>query len=57
MTTEKQIAALIQAGADPVLISKMRTFPPSVVAPIVKAAEEIVEEVKEKRKPRKSKEG
>lgn len=57
MTTEKQIAALIQAGADPVLISKMRTFPPSVVAPIVKAAEEIVEEVKEKRKTRKSKEG
>lgn len=57
MTTEKQIAALIQAGADPVLISKLRTFPPAVVAPIVEAAEEIVEEVKEKRGKRKSKEG
>ena len=57
MTTEKQIAALIQAGADPVLISKLRTFPPPVVAPIVEAADEIVEEVKEKRGKRKSKEG
>lgn len=54
MTIEKQIAALIQAGADPVLISKLKTFPETITKPIVKAAEEIVEEVtKEKRKNRK----
>ena len=53
MTTEKQIAALISAGADPILISKIQQLPPPSVAKIVEAAEEIVEEVKKERKSRK----
>jgi hypothetical protein len=53
MTTEKQIAALIQAGADPVLIGKIQQLPIAAQAKIVEAAEEVVEEVKERKGRRK----
>lgn len=53
MSNEKQIAALISAGADPVLVSKMTTFPaPRAAAPA--KPEPVVEEPKVKeRKSRK----
>lgn len=53
MTTEKQIAALITAGADPVLISKFQQFPPAPKK--AETAEPIVEEatVKERKGRRK----
>lgn len=53
MTTEKQLAALITAGADPVLISKFQQFPPAPKK--AEPAEPIVEEVapKERRGRRK----
>lgn len=53
MTTEKQIAALIQAGADPVLISKMQQLPPApkpAEAVAETAEEEPVKERKGRRK-------
>lgn len=53
MTTEKQLAALITAGADPVLISKFQQFPPA--SKKVESAEPIAEEatVKERKVRRK----
>ena len=57
MTTEKQIAALIAAKADPVLISKFRTLPASspVVQKVVEAAVEIVEVGKKEKRRKKEK--
>lgn len=57
MTTEKQIAALIAAKADPVLISKFQKLPASspVVQKVVEAAVEIVEEVKKEKRRKKEK--
>lgn len=49
MTNEKQIAALIAAGADPVLIGKIQQLPAPAKAKIVEAAEEVVEEIKERK--------
>ena len=51
MTTEKQIAALITAGADPVLISKMTQLPPAQPAKVAEPVEE--EPVKERKGRRK----
>lgn len=53
MSTEKQVAALIAAGADPVLVSKIQQLPAPKVAKIVAAAEEVAEEVIKERKGRK----
>lgn len=50
---DKQTAALIAAGADPVLISKLTLIPAPVAAKVVEAAETVVEEAKKNRKSRK----